>query len=91
MSNVVPLRKCLCGSPGTPRLMEHDGISTPFYACDTCLDGTLELLARVRPVADAMRACKVREETAEAVMAYLLALIDEDDAEDEDGDPDDAA
>lgn len=86
MSNVVSLRKCLCGSPGLPRIMEHDGERTPFYACDTCLDGTLALLARVGPVADAMRQCEVPEEILEEVMAHLLARLDEDDLEEDDGD-----
>lgn len=85
-SNVVALRKCRCGFPGTPRIMESGGVSTPFYACDSCLDGTLTLLAQVRPVVDAMRMCQVPEPIAEEVMAHLLASMEDDEAEDEDGD-----
>lgn len=72
-----------------PREMEdQDGHVTPFYACDNCLDETLAALAKVRPIADAMRNAGLSPEVVEDTMEFLLARIEEGD---EDGDPDDSA
>jgi hypothetical protein len=78
MSNVTPIRRCLCGKLGTQRTLvydEHD-IAT-FIACDVCIAGTTEQLKKVRPIFHAMLTAGVNRDDANDAMSYLLNLIDE--------------
>lgn len=77
MSNVTPIRRCLCGKLGTQRTLvyEETDVAT-FIACDACIAGTDELLVRVRPVYNAMLAAGVNRDDANDAMSYLLDLID---------------
>ena len=81
MSNVVPLRKCVCGAPGTIREAyvcgSPEDIAT-FVACDACTERSLKFLARVRPVFEAMIAVGVPGQIANDTMSFLLDQIPDD-------------
>jgi hypothetical protein len=48
------------------------------FACDECVAKTEAILARVRPVFEAMLACGIPRELANRTMTYMLIGSDDD-------------
>ena len=79
MSEPTPLFRCGgCGAPGRIRVVEWDGNprAARISACDACLEETLEHLAAVRPVFEAMVAAGIDRGLANDAMTDLLARLD---------------
>lgn len=79
--NVVPLRTCKCGQPGTLRIVhwesDTESRTVELVACDECWNKSEDFLARVRPVFDAMIARGVPRAIANETMTFMLESMDD--------------
>lgn len=77
MSNVSPLFKCgRCGGPSKPFDLTLNGEPhSSGFGCGACIDQTIDDLARVRPVFDAMLTVGVDRVLANDTMTFLLERL----------------
>jgi hypothetical protein len=75
MSNVIPFRRCKCGSAAKEAELcfGEDAIGA-FFACDDCLNKTAAEIESVKPVFDAMIAVGVSREHANETMIFMMGL-----------------
>lgn len=70
--NVVPLHRCLCGKVGQPNVLTCDDEEETIFACAECVAKTEAVIARVRPIFEALLACGVSREVANETMSFML-------------------
>lgn len=82
MAQVVSLRPCVCGKPGTSReifVADSPEDKAQFNSCDACLEISMKFLDRMRPVFATMRSVGVPGDVANETMQFLLDKIKDTD------------